>query len=56
MGIEIGGNYVRCLVIMGLGGGKRWWGGFKVINLGASHKRDTISLFYHIKIFAFDKS
>ena len=34
VGLGVGGNYIRCLVIsMGLGGAKRCGGGFKVIIL-----------------------
>ena len=48
MGLEVGGNYVKCLVIViisvGLGGAKRCGKNFKVITLrrgGTNHKEGT---------------
>ena len=48
VGLEVGGNYVKCLVIViisvGLGGAKRCGENFKVITLrrgGTNHKEGT---------------
>ena len=51
MGLEVGGNYVKCLVIViisvGLGGAKRCGENFKVITLrrGGTNQKEGTSLY-----------